>query len=1439
MNKKGFTLIELLAVIILLSIIMVISVPKIIDLIEHSQKMAFTNDVKSLIEVAKLEYETRNKDEDILDEETGLPKLPIYEFTSKISDSGKILSTYQTEESINNFGKLVVKGDIPSSGKISIVADIENYVDEGYYKYDEESMSVIVDQLISKNGKWCAKKDRDNDDIEVGKTEEMNCEVSGNNEIIDKNICEVDYNELDDRYEIRSVCDLYTLAYEYKEGSPNITEYNKKGIYLAKNIDMSDTSNIGDYGEEKGKPFIPIGTSSHPFSAKFEGGAHTISNLTINMPGSNNVGIFGYVKGTTIYGLNIDNINVTGKDSVGGLVGYADSYSSSTGGNINIKEIVANNLNVTGTNRVGGLVGYSSNSSYKFQAYNIIIRSETVSATDTGSYVYVGSTVGDYARGEYFIGEFIVEDYSAQKGETSVTFSDESNNNIYHKPEVTNEINFYDSAGLDTWIGGDNDNSGYYFDYEDWTNPKSKIVLKTTKENPITFRLKGEGTQEDPYLISSESDWRDMTTRTATSDVYYKLTNDIDFSDKKFYEMGNYNNKVTGITFEGGTKTISNVTINARKKDYVGIFGYVRNTTIYGLQLDNINVTGYLYVGGLVGYANFNSSTDCVNIKEIVANNLDVTGYSYVGGLVGAAFNSSSSTAFQIYSIIIRSETVSATSTGSYVYVGSVVGLTNYTAGNYRKNNIIVEDYSAQKGETSVTFSDDSISNIFYRPEDMDEINFYDMAGLDTWIGGDNDSSGYYFDYEDWEDPESKIVLKSTEKNPITFRLKGKGTQEDPYLISSESDWRDMTTSTDKYYKLTKDLNFETKKFYEMGNNNNKVTGITLDGGAKTISNVTINAREKNYVGIFGYVSGATIYGLQLDNINVTGNNYVGGLVGTSTGSTIKEIVASNLNVTGNSYVAGIGGDGQSSSTCKNMIARSVVVAGNDKNYTGTVFVYFTTSSIIVEDYTVSNGDSYIKANDDSASNRYYKPEDKNDINFYDSAGLDTWIGGDNDSSGYYFDYEDWTNPNSIVGLKSVEENPIEFDLQGNGTEEDPYLISNEEDWKKMTSRTAITDKYYKLTNDLDFSSKKFYQMGNGDKMVSNITFEGGAKFISNVTIKSRKKDYVGIFGYASNSTIYGLNLRNINVVGNDSVGALVGRGKGGSIKEISLNGGTIESESTSTDSRAGGIMSTFVTGYEVEISDILIKNANVTGLGGTYGVSKNSVSNSIVENANISGNSTGVITGNTLKNGYYSNLVTVNNTKKTDGFDATYIDDLGYYDGKVETSDDGDKNNSGYYFDYVNSLHGIYVVEAKETESDPDNEDYHDDRVPVITKVNDQCEDKTPPICRLISIRVLGNGFTAQFTCSDDVQVKAVRSLYDHDPYNGQYDSKEFDNIGTQKNPTITDNGKVNTVKTTWTPYTTPDNPPVSGVCYYFSYGAQDTCNNWVVYHTNRCYSY
>lgn len=53
MNKKGFTLVELLAVLIILSLILFIVAPNVLNMMERSKKQKFLADAKEMISLAK------------------------------------------------------------------------------------------------------------------------------------------------------------------------------------------------------------------------------------------------------------------------------------------------------------------------------------------------------------------------------------------------------------------------------------------------------------------------------------------------------------------------------------------------------------------------------------------------------------------------------------------------------------------------------------------------------------------------------------------------------------------------------------------------------------------------------------------------------------------------------------------------------------------------------------------------------------------------------------------------------------------------------------------------------------------------------------------------------------------------------------------------------------------------------------------------------------------------------------------------------------------------------------------------------------------------------------------------------------------------------------------------------------------------------------------
>ena len=160
----------------------------------------------------------------------------------------------------------------------------------------------------------------------------------------------------------------------------------------------------GDIDLKGAGNWTPIGNSTNKFQGNFNGNGYTISNMTVT--GTNHVGLFGWIEGSTISNTALINATVSGTGNyVGGLVGCAgdssvtNSYATGTvsgtnyvGGLVGWAEDYVSITSsyaagtVSGTNNVGGLVGNAVNNSSVTNSYS----TGTVSGTNR-----VGGLVGD------------------------------------------------------------------------------------------------------------------------------------------------------------------------------------------------------------------------------------------------------------------------------------------------------------------------------------------------------------------------------------------------------------------------------------------------------------------------------------------------------------------------------------------------------------------------------------------------------------------------------------------------------------------------------------------------------------------------------------------------------------------------------------------------------------------------------------------------------------------------------------------------------------------------------------------------------------------------------------------------------------------------------------------------------------------------------------
>ena len=121
------------------------------------------------------------------------------------------------------------------------------------------------------------------------------------------------------------------------------------GYELTANLNFSGSTWSSDPG------WTPIADSAY-FTATFDGNNRSITNLYINRPDADYQGLFGYFGGPAaeIRNVRLRDVNVTGNERVGGLVGFHQ------GGGVSDNPAISNSSasgTVSGQQWIGGLVG--------------------------------------------------------------------------------------------------------------------------------------------------------------------------------------------------------------------------------------------------------------------------------------------------------------------------------------------------------------------------------------------------------------------------------------------------------------------------------------------------------------------------------------------------------------------------------------------------------------------------------------------------------------------------------------------------------------------------------------------------------------------------------------------------------------------------------------------------------------------------------------------------------------------------------------------------------------------------------------------------------------------------------------------------------------------------------------------------------------------------
>lgn len=184
---------------------------------------------------------------------------------------------------------------------------------------------------------------------------------------------------------------------------------------LGSNVDCSDTVNWNS-----GEGFLPVGnsTSGFEFIGILQGNNYNITDLFINRPSEEGVGLFSNTSSVEINNVGLVNINITGNDSVGGLIGFSilsiisNSYvigyiqggEDDVGGLIGDGgDSIINNsyviINISGDSSTGGLIGSGGGANISNSYSTGIVNGSEGSSSSIGGLLGLGS--GSYITNSY------------------------------------------------------------------------------------------------------------------------------------------------------------------------------------------------------------------------------------------------------------------------------------------------------------------------------------------------------------------------------------------------------------------------------------------------------------------------------------------------------------------------------------------------------------------------------------------------------------------------------------------------------------------------------------------------------------------------------------------------------------------------------------------------------------------------------------------------------------------------------------------------------------------------------------------------------------------------------------------------------------------------------------------------------------------------------
>lgn len=682
----------------------------------------------------------------------------------------------------------------------------------------------------------------------------------------------------------------------------------------------------------------------------------------------------------------------------------------------------------------------------------------------------------------------------------------------------------------------------------------------------------GTGTFGDPYQVGSASELNEIRNNLTS---HFVLIANIDL-DVSPYNTGSGWEPIPSFTgsFQGNGLKISSLFINRSGASNVGLFSELGSGgSIDSLTLDNIDVLGNQYVGGLVGQ-NTGGTISFTHITGRVSGGLStggLAGRNYSGGIIeySSTMVYVSATNQEVGGITGRNNastirytfaTDTVTSTSSSV--GGIAGkntssaivsnsyATGYTSGTSNigglvgrnNNSTIINSYSTgtSTGGGLVGNNTSTVTDSFWdietsgnggsaagtgktTSEMQQQATFTNWDFSTIWGIDEGDSHPYLLDN----------LPESIGDSPFQS---GSGTMEDPYLVANATQLDSIRNYNTSHFKLNANIDldispYNTGEGWEPIGGTSAAFGGSLDGAGFVIYDLMIDRPTEDSIGLFRVINNGSLSNLGIINASVEGDSHVGILMGNNNSGSITNSYATGSVIANGSYAGGLVGinTGTIDTTYASVFVTGLITGGLVASNSGTVTESYWNRKNSTDESGIASGTSTTGTT--GLDNNLMKRQ----ANFNSEMFSRTWSISEKSS----YPYLSSNTPPILPGVNDYSYN------SGNGTKVEPFLISTLSQLDSLRAFLSSSDVYYELTTGFDLGVSP-YNTGEGwepigssdNPFLGNII--GGGNKLSGLMINRPSDDEIGFFGVLKGK-IDSLWFDSVSVTGNNKVGSLSG----------------------------------------------------------------------------------------------------------------------------------------------------------------------------------------------------------------------------------------------------------------------------------------------------------